>query len=375
MALSDSILKEIEDLQGQAESLLVHMGEEPTNSECVALIEELDLIHSAIEDLEYKLEPLGMTANCATTQICNTAARKLEKLDNMLQQLAKFTPRNVEVVSRPISQLFASVILLVESLRDLHRTMKLGDLLGCVSVAERPDFSSVQLMRICTFEFDKDEEVEIGILGYFLGLAQLHSTSERPQTIKLNPQGIVHESPNRAGLSVCLVVLGLSNKVEQLFSPTSVINTIAKVCYAISRSLLADFCLLSTIDEDTAWIPLVFPQYSKQMLPFQAILTEAVNLWEASYDESGTYSNLNRIKKPLPCMSEEQVGNGHSVLGVSFLLRSVGGRSPLDMTWTQDGRLKILHSTTALIDPTFISVAGVFLRNIQKQPHCITAEL
>jgi hypothetical protein len=366
---TNDLSAEFESLQTLAESLMTKLSTGGDDTDMI--IKQLDAIHLSIEDLEKKIgheSPTG-SSECNYTEIIDT---KLKRLLLLLNNFKRNLPRSVDIANVSAVSLISSMEYMIGGFRDQSQTMKLSHLVDCVAVAERPDFSPIQLVRKCNFEADECEEVETSWLTSILKLAHMHSSSESSRAIKLTMKDIAPDSREPMGVGLCLVGLGISNKLEQLFSPTSVISNMAKVCHALSRSLLGDFIVESCLKGNTSWLPLVYPQYSRK-LSFTYIVEEARRLWQEDSSESGlgpSLSNLSYIEHT----GKNLYVDGRAVLAIFFVLKSLGDKQRVNITVQPDDRIRVSYSGNIGTELYMAAVNSV-AKSIERHHDFIILEL
>ena len=353
---TSEVVGRIENLQKEASVLLDCLKIEGTPH--AELLEKLDRIHSAIEELESEIGPANSNELQGSRTITDEVKTKKAKLLKLVAYLKRLLSSSLDIGGFPAVDLLSTLISLLEG----SESVMLSDAIRCVSIAERPDFSPLQLVRRCKFEIQQDGPIPASSINHILAMAHQFSVSEQTCT------GIKLESRNGAlfsystepsntipSIGIDLMFLGFMNKLEQLFSPTSSINNIARVCYNIAGSLLGDHIVLSSQSGDTTWADFAYPQFKKS-LSIKTVVSEAMKMSISEYKK-----NTVSVK----CESDEIV-SGLSTLGLFIILQGLSLDPKISIESVSRNEVKISHELNHHTEP-YLAGASQFVTGRVEQ--------
>ena len=175
------------------------------------------------------------------------------------------------------------------------RSLHIRDLILCVTAAERIDFSPIVLIRKCRINSLEEDFVALSAVEDLINVASEFSRREGVFNVSVaaNPRegssvfievrdqaGSVIDLERKPYSSRCLegmllVCLGLCNKLEQSFSSTSIVHSMADCAYRIAKRLLTDTQIVSAAKGNGLW---------NCIWPGEAVLVGDIN---EEYDEGG----------------------------------------------------------------------------------------
>jgi hypothetical protein len=173
--------------------------------------------------------------------------------------------------------------------------VNISDLILLVSVAERIDFSPIVLTRKCRINSLKEDFVALSAVEDLINVASEVSRREGVYSVSVaakpgEQSSVIIEVRDQSGLVVdlesepnssrCLegmlsACLGLCNKLEQSFSSTSIIHSMAVCAYRIAKRLLTDTQIVSAAKGNGLW---------NSIWPGTAFIVGDIN---EEYDERG----------------------------------------------------------------------------------------
>jgi hypothetical protein len=316
------LIKKLSDLQEEAHNLIA--GFAAPGASAFETHKRLDRIDAAIAEIESKLESGGFNSKSHERSVSNIQRMK----SNLLllgRRLLKDLPINVNVHGMNMIPTLGLLVDLVECTD--KNEVKVANLAACVSTAERPDFSPVQARR--DLQFDSGDSDFVSPYFLFDLLSWASKATDRAVVVTRHEnslrigEGVFEENKRetRFGLALALCLMGVFNKIEQLFSPTSVIHQMARVCYTMSRDLLGDNCFLEASTGHIEWTCLVYPQFSL-LSSVDSVVTDALKMFESQYNEYGTPQSRNCVRidssSSTPC-------SGLTRLGILTVLEGLRG--------------------------------------------------
>lgn len=227
-----AVIAQIENLQRETFALLESLNIDGKPQE--KLVEKLDSLYASIEQLESQLDGAHIP-QLTDGQIRHHIKSKEMKLGRLITHLKRLLVGNVEVGGHSAPVLLSTLIS--SSMRT--ESVLLSNLVHCVAVAERPDFSPIQLIRRFKFEKVQDGHVSASAITSLLSISNSYPSSEQLCTARLqceedqilcdDEQLQVPTESAYTPIGLCLLYLGFMNKLEQQFSPTSIINNVARM--------------------------------------------------------------------------------------------------------------------------------------------------
>jgi hypothetical protein len=367
---SSELSQRLSNLHSEAEEIVIAMNVTPGDP---GLVEKLDSLFHSIEEVEAFLDVCESKSSSSGSNPSHVST-KCSRLMKMLSHLQRLCPIGTKMGSMFFVEVTPALIKAFCDYGKASSKLTASEFIGLVSVAERPDFSQVQLSRRCLFESASEDgsEIEIARLFSVLQSAQNVSNGNRSESVRVDIASMeltCHVSPHLTGVALALVTMGFGNKLEQLFSPTSVINKMARVCRNIGRSMLMDFMVLESLEGATSFADIVFPQYNRT-LPLHTIVNEAIKMGTSDYDEFGR-SIINPANIRVENIGEAIV-NGFSVIGLVFFLRALSYQTGAVVSQGDKAcELRILSANNdalCVVDEASLSAASTFLKHIERLP-------
>ena len=291
------MIARINELKSDAEALVraveLNQVELVTASTCIERIEkEIEALEVSLAD-ETKSE---WQARGSAYLVLQTRMIKL------LSVLSRSIPLNLVIGNVKVQTILGPITVALESFTDGDDGLDHTIPTDLVTLAERPDFSPIHVPRKCRFE-NMHGEMPIRSSQLYSLLLAANTLSQRDGasvvTIEMSDDGNLacYEGGEQvlgfARRSFCdtrmafmLVTMGLCNKIEQAFSPTSVICQIAKSCQGVARFILRLLQADAMNEGDFSWIDLVFPELVTTKNASQ-LLEYMVGIVKAERTESG----------------------------------------------------------------------------------------
>ena len=153
------------------------------------------------------------------------------------------------------------------------KSLHMSDLILCVTAAERIDFSPIVLIRKCRIYSLEEDLVALSAVEDLINVASEFSRREGVYNVSVaaNPgeessvfievrdqSGSVIHFERKPDSSRCLegmllACLGLCNKLEQSFSSTSIVHSMAVCAYRIAKRLLTETQIVSAAKGNGLW--------------------------------------------------------------------------------------------------------------------------
>jgi hypothetical protein len=366
-----NLQQEMDVLRKEAESLLREYSEIPNNQ--FKTIDRLNLIEGAITEIETKL---------FNTKRCLTSLKKLVQDDIQVNEMRlvklsgivrKHVAPSAEIHEIPASKMLLFLEQIIEC-KASGDSLDLPTLVDCVSCAERPDCTSVQDQRTLVFHVNGSVDSGPFSLTDLLDIADsLSLENGKAQCIELtfdvngihfNEKTVVPtRRVSRLGLGTAMCMMGVCNKIEQLFSPTSIVSHAAKVCHAICCQLLGDYIILEAEAGDKRWIDLIYPQWKRDVTIRDAI-ADGIKVWREAFDESGISKSAELISFQNSESQNAERCPGYIRVVLLFLLRDIT-RSQLPIEIKVYDRSIVVQSPQEL-DPFTLQAAACFVRDITQ---------
>lgn len=369
--MADNLQQQMDVLRKEAETLLHEYSEIPNNH--TKIIDRLSLIEGAIREIETKL---------FNTERCLTSLKKLVqddiqvneiRLEKLSRIIRKHVASSVEIHETPASKMLLFLEQMIEC-KPSGDFLDLSTLMDCVSCAERPDFSSVQARgtlgmhvkgTVDSGPFSLTDLLDIAdSLSFENGKAQCIELTFDVNGIHFNGNTVVPtRRVSRLGLGIAMCMMGVCNKVEQLFSPTSIVSHAAKVCHAICFQLLGDYIILEAEAGDKRWVNLIYPQWKRDVAIRDAI-ADGIKVWREAFDESGISNSAELISFQNSDSQNVERCPGYIRVVLLFILRDIT-RSQLPIEIKVYDRSIVVQSPQEL-DPFTLQATASFVRDITQ---------